>query len=177
MGNGNRRVNMMQKLCTHVYKQKWYCWNYSSIGWRVDKASCEGVNSSRYIWYLVRTFINATLCPHPVQGLKKEKEKRKSNIDGVNLINVHYMHTVNITISIMNPLYTFNICQYKNFFWKANSLKKREGMKRWILFSREEYLIHWIERKKEYMESYLKNRQVQYGGIWEILKETSTKMC
>jgi hypothetical protein len=22
MGNGNRRVNMMQKLCTHVYKQK-----------------------------------------------------------------------------------------------------------------------------------------------------------
>jgi hypothetical protein len=34
----------------------------------------EGVNSAWYIWYIVRTFINATTYPHLVQQWTKKRK-------------------------------------------------------------------------------------------------------
>jgi hypothetical protein len=44
----------------------------------------------------------------PTKNCKKERGEglRKSNIDGVNLVKVHYMHVVHITT---NPLHTINL--------------------------------------------------------------------
>jgi hypothetical protein len=36
---------------------------------------------------------------------KEERELRKSNIDGVNLIKVHYKHVVNIILNFLCTIY------------------------------------------------------------------------
>jgi hypothetical protein len=38
----------------------------------------EGVNSNLMFWYIVRTFVNATVYPHPTQQLKDWKGNGKT---------------------------------------------------------------------------------------------------
>jgi hypothetical protein len=40
------------------------------------------------------------------EGIKK---KEKGNIDGVNLVKVHYIHAINITMKLLCKI-TFNLC-------------------------------------------------------------------
>jgi hypothetical protein len=62
-GKGGRRMNTVQKMCTHVCKCKNdNCRNYSrnEVRRRLRRA-VEGVNSSMI------HYVNATMCFHPAQ--------------------------------------------------------------------------------------------------------------
>jgi hypothetical protein len=65
VGKQNKRVNMVQILCTHECKQKKdACWNYFLNGRRGDTGG--GVNSIMiYLNYLQIYFVNATTYPYP----------------------------------------------------------------------------------------------------------------
>jgi hypothetical protein len=70
MGKGFGRVNVLQILCPHVCKWKNdnHCNCSRNWGQRFIKENDEG---DEYIWYIVRTFANATMHLHPSQQLKK----------------------------------------------------------------------------------------------------------
>jgi hypothetical protein len=79
LGKRCGRVNIMQIVCTQVCKWKsetW--WNYSRNGGREKKGQWwRGWIQVWHIWYIVKTFANATVYPHPAQKKKKKLEKKR----------------------------------------------------------------------------------------------------
>jgi hypothetical protein len=58
------------------------CWNCSRSQGRVDEREVKGEGWSQvwYIWYFVRTFVNATMYPHQAQQwkIKQQLEKKRN---------------------------------------------------------------------------------------------------
>jgi hypothetical protein len=74
MENGWRRVNIVQILCTHIFKWKMIPFEITlQMGGEGDKEWSRGWIQLQYIWYIVRTFINATVYPHSAQEKKKSQ--------------------------------------------------------------------------------------------------------
>jgi hypothetical protein len=67
VGKWHGRMNIMQILCTHVCK--WYLLKLFQE-WRGDEGEwCREWIQVWYIWYIVRTYANVTMYPHPAQQL------------------------------------------------------------------------------------------------------------
>jgi hypothetical protein len=66
MGKGWKRANMEQIQCTHGCKRKkWFLLKlFQGWGERGIKENCGG-SEFKYIWYIVRTFVNTAMYPHP----------------------------------------------------------------------------------------------------------------
>jgi hypothetical protein len=65
VGKWYRRVNILQILGTQVWLVKWYHFlPYSKNGAEKEKGEWwRGKIQVLYIWYTVRTFVNATMYP------------------------------------------------------------------------------------------------------------------
>jgi hypothetical protein len=85
-GRGGRKRAWEDEYCantvyTYLQKEKWYLLKLIQEWGKGNKGECwRGWNQVWYIWYIVRTFVNATLYPHPTQ--LKTKEMKEKDILG-----------------------------------------------------------------------------------------------
>jgi hypothetical protein len=68
---GCRRLNMVEILCTHIWKRKNK--TFESI-----PGMGEGRESRIQLWYIVKTFVNVTMYPQYNKNITKRKTKTKN---------------------------------------------------------------------------------------------------
>jgi hypothetical protein len=103
-GKRGRRMNKMQKLCTHVCKCKnSTCWNYSRNGEQgVNENNGWGEFKYDILDTLLRTFINATMYPLPSTTIKKKN---------------HFISHKYLQLQFVNLQYNFKNNIHQNMHW------------------------------------------------------------